>query len=111
MKINKEQIMEVVNNPKNICWSDVLENLNLIPLFQKYKKEHNKTYSITQIFMGKTLIDEIENILKYRIVKSKDKRVRAFRETYRLSKFAFDSLNSCPTTAKEDIDYMELKDL
>lgn len=111
MKINKEQLMEVVNNKKVICWSDILEHLNLLPVFEKYKNDNNKQYSIMQIKLGKTLIDEINKILKDRIIKSKDKRVSGWREQWRLTQYAWDSLHSEPTTAKEDIDYMLLEDI
>ena len=51
MKISKEQIMEVTNDKKVICWSDLLAGLNLLPLFEKYQKEHKKQYNINQIFI------------------------------------------------------------
>lgn len=111
MKINKEDIMKAVNDNKVICWSDILVNLGLCVKFQEYLRLKGKQYSILQIQMGKTLIDEIDNILKERIIKSKDKRIRHLKEKYRLSSFNFDALQSCPKTAKEDIDYMELEDL
>ena len=75
MKIEKEQIIKALEDKKVICWSDLLENLDLLPLFEKYQKDNKQIYRIDQIFMGKTLLDWIEEILKARIVKSKDKRV------------------------------------
>ena len=111
MKIPKEKIVEVVKNRKVICWSDLLENLNLLPLFAKYQEEHKKQYNINQIFMGKTLLDWIEEIFKARIIKSKDKRVKHLQDKYKLAALSFDALQSMPTESKEDIDYMELIDL
>ena len=111
MKISKEQIMEVVNKPKTICWSDVLIGLNLLPLFKKYKEEKGQQYDIMKVLMGKTLMDEIDNILKERILKTKDRRVSGYKKSYRPNIYAWDCLQSQPATAKEDIDYMELKDL
>lgn len=111
MKITKEQIIKALENKKVICWSDLLENLDLLPLFSKYQEEHKKQYSINQIFMGKTLLDWIEEILKDRIVKSKDKRVKHLVEKYRLAALSLDALHSMPTESKEDIDYMLLEDL
>ena len=111
MKITKEKIIEVLKNEKVISWSDLLEKLDLLPLFEKYQKEHNKKYSINQILMGETLINWIEEILKARIVKSKDKRVKHLVERYRLAALSFDALQSMPTTCKDDIDYMLLEDI
>lgn len=111
MKITKEKIIEVLQNEKVISWSDLLEKLDLLPLFEKYQKEHNKQYSINQIFMGKTLLDWIEELLKARIIKSKDKRVKYLVEKYRLAALSLDALHSMPTESKEDIDYMLLEDL
>ena len=111
MIINKEKIIEALEDKKVICWSDLLEKLDLLPLWKKYQKEHNKQYSIHQIFMGKTLLDWIEEILKARIVKSKDKRISGLKEQYRLAALSLDALQSMPTESKEDIDYMELEDL
>lgn len=111
MKIIKEQIIEIVNNPKVICWSDILVELNLLPLFEKYLKDHNKKYNIDQIKMGKTLMNKIDDILKERIIRSKDKRIKHLRNKYKLNAYSMDCLQSQPTEAKEDINYMELEDL
>ena len=111
MKISREEIMKVVDNPKTICWSDVLVGLDLVPLFKKYKEEHNEDYYIGKVFMGKTLMNNICDILKERIVKSKDKRIRHLRDKYKLSAYTWDTLQSQPTEAKEDIDCMLLEDL
>lgn len=111
MKIEKEQIIKALEDKKVICWSDLLEKLDLLPLFKKYQEERNKQYSIHQIFMGKTLLDWIEEILKARIVKSKDKRISGLKEQHKLAALFFDALQSMPTESKEDIDYMLLEDL
>ena len=111
MKIEKEQIIKALEDKKVISWSDLLEKLDLLPLFKKYQEEHNKQYSINQILMGETLINWIEEILKARIVKSKDKRVKHLVEKYRLAALSLDALQSMPVEAKEDIDYMLLEDL
>ena len=111
MKISKEQIMKVVDNPKVICWSDLLCKLDLLPLFEKYVKEHDKKYDVRKMFIGKTLLNNIDSILKSRILKSKDKRVRSLREQYKLSTYNMDCLQSMPEEAKQDIDYMLLEDL
>lgn len=111
MKIEKEQIVKALSDKKVICWSDLLEKLDLLPLFEKYQKDNKQTYRINQIFMGKTLLDWIEEILKARIVKSKDKRVKHLVEKYRLAALSLDALHSMPTESKEDIDYMLLEDL
>ena len=112
MKISKEDILKVVNDPKCICWGDMLKGLNLLPLFDKYKEEHNKQYDIRQIKMGKTLLNEIEIILKKNIRKTKDIRVSAYKADYRENHIlAWDALMCQPEEAKEDIDYMILEDL
>lgn len=111
MTIDKDKIIEVLKNEKVICWSDIIEKLDLLPLFKKYQDEHNKLYSIKKVYMGQTLLNWIEEILKARIVKSKDKRVRYLKEQYRLSSLGFDALQSMPTVHREDIDYMLLEDL
>lgn len=111
MKITKEKLMEVANNPKVICWSDMLVGLDLLPLFKKYKEDNNKDYYIGKVFMGETLMNEISNILKKRIVKSKDKRIKHLRDKYKINAYYWDCLQSQPTEAKEDIDYMILEDL
>ena len=112
MKISREEIMKVVDSPKTICWSDVLVGLDLLPLFKKYKEEHNEDYYIGQIKMGKTLMNEIDAILRKRIKTSRDKRVRAYKKDYRETHiYAWDTLQSQPEEAKEDIAYMLLEDL
>lgn len=111
MKIEYDKIYEAIKDEKVICWSDLLVKLDLIPLFRKYQEEHKKQYSIDQILMGKTLLGWIEEILRARIAKTKDKRVRGLKEQYRLASLNFDALQSMPMEAKEDINYMELKDL
>ena len=112
MKIAYADIMKVVNDPKCICWGDMLKGLNLLPLFKQYKEKHDKDYYIGQIKMGKTLLKEVETILKKHIRKSRDKRVRAYKADYRENQIlAWDALMCQPQEAKEDIDYMILEDL
>ena len=111
MKITKEEIMKVVDNPKVICWSDVLSGLGLVPVFEKYLKDNSEKYSIKKISIGKTLLNTIDNILQNRIVKSKDKRVVHLRKKWRLSTYGMDCLQSMPTTATDDIDYLFCEDL
>ena len=111
MKIEKEQIIKALEDKKVICWSDLLENIDLLPLFEKYQKDNKQTYRINQIFMGKTLLGWIEETLKARIVKSKDKRVKYLTNNYKLAALDLNSLRSMPTESKEDIDYMLLEDL
>ena len=111
MKITRKQLMKVIEDPKVICWSYIYKPLNVLPLMAAYNQKHEHMYSISQILMGDTLIKDIEKILKERIKHSKDKRVRCSNEKHRMSLFSMDALNSCPTTAKTDINYMEFKDL
>lgn len=112
MKITKEKIIETLKNKKVICWSDLLENLDLLPLFKKYKEEHNgELYSIQKVYMGKTLMNWVDEIFKARIVSTKDKRVAHFRDHYKLSLYSMDCLQSMPVEAKKDLDYMLLEDL
>lgn len=111
MKIEKDKIIEALKDKKVICWSDLLQKLDLTPLFQKYLRETGKQYSIQKVFMGKTLIHWVDEILKARIVNTKDKRVAYLKEKYRLASLSFDALQSCPTPSENDLDYMLLKDL
>ena len=111
MKITKEQIINVLEDKKVICWSDLLIKLELLPLFEKYNKEHKEKYSIMQIQMGKTLMDWADSIMKARLKTSKDKRIKHLKEPYRSSAYSLDCLQSQPREAKEDIDYMLLEDL
>lgn len=111
MIINKDQIINAMKDKKVICWSDLLIKLELLPLFDKYLKENNKQYSIMQMQMGKTLMDELDKTFKERVLKSKDKRVAYLKDKYRLSALSWDALQSCPKTAKEDIDYIEAEGL
>lgn len=111
MIITKDRIIKALEDKKVICWSDLLVRLELLPLFEKYYKEHKEKYFIMKMQMGKTLMNEVEKILKDRIIKSKDKRIRAFKQQSRLNILAWDSLQSCPKIAKEDIDYIEAEDL
>lgn len=109
MIIEKQRIIQAIEDKKVICWSDLLEKLGLLPVFKKYNEENKKQYSIQNIFIGKTLLHWLDEIFKARIVKSKDKRVKHLREQYKLSALAWDALQSMPEESKEDIDYMELK--
>lgn len=111
MKISKKQIIEALEDKKVICWSDLLIKLELLPLFEKYQKEHNQKYDIMKVFMGKTLMDWCDSIMKERLKKSKDKRVIHLREPYKSRAYSWDCLQSQPREAKEDIDYMLLEDL
>ena len=111
MKIEYDKIYEAIKDEKVICWSDLLVKLELLPLFEKYQKDTKQTYRINQIFMGKTLLDWIEEILKARIIKSKDKRVKYLKDDYKLAALSLDALHSMPTESKEDIDYMLLEDI
>ena len=111
MKIEKQKIIDALKDDKVICWSDLLVKLELIPLFKKYQEQYKKLYSIQQVFMGKTLMNWVDEILKARIVRSKDKRIKHLTEKYRLSEYGMDCLQSMPTEAKKDIDYMELREL
>lgn len=111
MKITKEQIIEALKDRKVIFWSDLLVKLQLLPLFEKYQKEHNKNYDIMKIWLGKTMIDWADSIMKARIKTSKDKRIKYLKEPYRYSKYYLDCLKSQPREAKEDIDYMLLENL
>lgn len=109
MKINKETLLATANKPTVICWSDLLQELNLIPVFRKYQEKYNKQYDIKYIFLGQTLIDELDKILLNNCLSNKkDKRVKYYTKHYRRTLYGMDYLNSCPTTAKEDIDYLEL---
>lgn len=111
MKIEAKQIIDAISDQKVICWSDLLEKLNLLPEFKKYKEEHNKQYSIQKVFMGKRLMNWIDEIFKARIINTKDKRIAHLKERYRLLEYSMDCLQSMPVEAKEDIDYMLLEDL
>ena len=111
MKIPRKQVLEAVADPKVICWSDLLIKLQLIPMFQAYKREHNEQYSITKVLMGNTLMKDVETILKARFAVSKDKRIKYLHKKQREMSFAMDALQSCPATAQTDIDFMELQDL
>ena len=111
MKIVKEEIMKAVSNEKVICWSDLLVKLELLPLFRKYKETTGIQYDIMKISMGKTLMKQIDETLKERCLKSKDKRIKHLRSKYKLNTYYMDCLQSQPCTAKEDIDYMDLQDL
>lgn len=111
MKITKEQIIKALEDKKVICWSDLLVKLQLLPLFEKYQKEHNKNYDVMKIWMGKTMIIWADSIMKARIKTSKDKRIKYLKEPYRYSQYSWDCLQSQPREAEEDIDYMLLEDL
>ena len=111
MKISKKQIIEALEDKKVICWSDLLVKLELLPLFEKYLKNHNKKYDIMKIYMGKTLMNLADSIMKEHFKTSKDKRIKYLKEPYRSSVYSFDCLQSKPREAKEDIDYMLLEDL
>lgn len=111
MKIPRKKVLEAVSDANVICWSDLIVKLQLLPLFEAYKREHNEQYSITKVFMGNTLMKDVETILKARFAVSKDKRVKYMHKKQREWSFALDALQSCPATAKTDIDFMELQDL
>ena len=111
MIIDKQQIINVLEDKKVICWSDLLVKLELLPLFEKYLKNHNKKYDIMKIYMGKTLMNLADSIMKARLKTSKDKRIKYLKEPYRSSVYSLDCLQSQPREAKEDIDYMLLEDL
>lgn len=111
MIITKEQIVKALGDKKVICWSDLLIKLELLPLFEKYHKEHNVKYDIMKLYMGKTLMDWCDSIMKERLKKSKDKRVVRLREPYRSNAYSWDCLQSQPREAKEDIDYLLLEDI
>lgn len=111
MKILKKQIIEALEDKKVICWSDLLIKLELLPLFEKYNKEHKEKYSIMQMHMGKTLMNLADSIMKEHFKTSKDKRIKYLKEPYRSSVYSLDCLQSQPAEAKEDIDYMLLEDL
>ena len=112
MKIEYKQIYEAVCDKKVICWSDLLKKLNLFPEFQRYQKEHNgELYSVQKIFMGKRLLNWIDEIFKERIKTTKDKRMYGLKEPYRSSIYGFDCLQSMPVEAKQDKDYMLIKHL
>ena len=112
MKITKEKIIKALKNKKVICWSDLLENLDLVPLFKQYKEDNNgELYSIQKVYMGKTLMNWVDEILKARIANTKDKRVAHFRDHYKLSLYNMDCLQSMPMESKEELDYMLLEDL
>ncbi len=111
MIIDKQQIINALEDKKVICWSDLLVKLDLLPLFKKYKEEHNEQYDIMKIYMGKTLMDWADSIMKARLKTSKDKRIKYLKEPYRSSAYSWDCLQSQPREAKEDIDYMLLEDL
>lgn len=111
MKIAYANIMKAVSDEKVICWSDLLEKLQLVEYFKRYKDRTGQQYDIRKVFMGKTLMDKIDETLKERCLKSKDRRIKHLRGRYKLNVYAMDCLQSQPCTAKEDIDYMDLKDL
>lgn len=112
MKISEDKIIEAIRDEKIICWSDLLVKLELLPVFKKYQEDHNgELYSIQKVFMGKTLMNWIDEIFKARIVNTKDKRVANFRDHYKLSLYNMDCLQSMPVEAKKDLDYMLLEDL
>lgn len=112
MKIESAQIISAMEDKNVICWSDLLEKLNLITYFKQYKEKNNgESYSIQKVFMGKTLINKLDETFKSRIVKTKDRRIKHLKKRWRLAEYGLDCLQSMPTESKEDIDYMLLKDL
>ena len=111
MIVTNKNILIALQDKNVICWSDLLGKLGLLPLFQQYKEQHGRPYDVKQMRMGTTLIGIIDCILREKLKKSKDKRVRGTREWFRLSIYGMDYLNFCPSTAEEDIAYLELLDL
>lgn len=111
MIVDKQRIINALEDKKVICWSDLLVKLELLPLFEKYLKDHNKKYDIMKIYMGKTLMNLADSIMKEHFKTSKDKRIKYLKEPYRSSVYSLDCLQSQPREAKEDIDYMLLEDL
>lgn len=106
--ITKENVLKTAKKKSIICWSDLLEGLQLLPVFKRYKEKTGEQYDIKFVFMGKTLINQVNEILKKNCLKSKDLRVCIYKDQYKLSAFEMDALWSCPTTAKDDIDYLLL---
>ena len=72
---------------------------------------YNSQYDIMKVWMGKTLMDWCDSIMKERIKTTKDKRIRHLKEPYRSSQYSWDCLQSQPREAKEDIDHMLLEDI
>lgn len=111
MIVTNKNILIALQDKNVICWSDLLGKLGLFPLFKQYKEQHGCAYDVKQMRMGTTLLNIIDDILKEKLKKSKDKRVRGTREKFRLSIYGMDYLNYCPSTAEDDIAYLELLDL
>lgn len=109
MKIAYANIIKAISDKKVICWSDLLEKLQLVEYFKRYKDRTGQQYDIRKVFMGKTLMDKIDETLKERCLKSKDRRIKHLRGRYKLNAYSMDCLQSQPCTAKEDIDYMILE--
>lgn len=111
MKIAYANIIKAMGDEKVICWSDLLEKLQLVEYFKNYKDRTGQQYDIRKVFIGKTLMDKIDETLKERCLKSRDRRIKHLRGKYKLNAYSMDCLQSQPCTAKEDIDYMLLEDL
>lgn len=111
MKISYANIIKAISDEKVICWSDLLEKLQLVEYLKNYKDRTGQQYDIRKVFMGKTLMDKIDETLKERCLKSRDRRIKHLRGKYKLNVYSMDCLQSQPCTAKEDIDYMLLEDL
>ena len=111
MRIEKGDIIEGLKDKKVLCWSDLLEKLGMVERFKEYKEKTGELYDIKKVSLGATMIEWVDSILKARIAKSKDKRVRGMKENWRMAQYGMDALHSCPETAAKDIDYLEFKGL
>ena len=96
MKIAYANIMKAVSDEKVICWSDLLEKLQLVEYFKNYKDRTGQQYDIRKVFMGKTLMDKIDETLKERCLKSRDRRIKHLRGKYKLNVYAILSIKVLP---------------
>lgn len=109
--LDKQAVIDALQDKKVICWGDLLIKLGLVDKFKAYKETHGKLYQVHQMYMGKTLINWVDEILRARIIKSRDKRVRACTKVWKLYEYDMDALYCRPALSKKDIDYLECRDL
>jgi len=97
------------NNNKVLCYEDFYKVTGILETIEEIRKANNQgKYHYKNVQANSETYKKIEEVLKYNLIKTKNKFSKFYKETYLTKKFAWDCLMWSPYT-NEKLQYGEIK--
>lgn len=98
---SKEEILKFFADPEVVSWSQVYEKLGFREMFEEYYAAYGAKIEIDKIRVPEALYSEIYDILKERVLTTRNKQYKMLRPKYKLSQLAWDMLAVAPSTVAD----------